>query len=78
PVLQTSANLSGEAAPRRLDDVAEPIRAGADLLLDAGELPGTPSTVVDLRRYADTGEWAVVREGAVSVARLAEALSSRA
>jgi L-threonylcarbamoyladenylate synthase len=76
PVLQSSANLSGEPAPRRLDDVPESIRQGADLLLDGGELPGTPSTVVDLRRYADTGEWTVVREGAVGSARLAEALSS--
>ena len=49
PVLQTSANLAGGADARRLDDVPEPIRAGADLVLDGGELPGTPSTVVDLR-----------------------------
>ena len=76
PVLQSSANLSGQPSPRRLQDVPEPIRAGADLLLDGGELPGTASTVVDLRRYADTGEWGVVREGAVGSARLAEALSS--
>jgi L-threonylcarbamoyladenylate synthase len=78
PVLQSSANLSGEPPPRRLDDVAKPIRAGADLLLDAGELPGTASTVVDLRDYAESGAWGVVREGAVGVARLAEALSSPA
>ena len=26
-------------------------------LLDGGELPGTPSTVVDLRRFADAGNW---------------------
>jgi L-threonylcarbamoyladenylate synthase len=76
PVLQSSANLAGAPAPRRLDGVPEAIRAGADLLLDAGELPGTASTVVDLRRYADTGEWAVVREGAVDAGRVAEALSS--
>jgi len=34
-------------------------------VLDAGELPGTPSTVVDLRRYERSGEWLVVRPGAV-------------
>ena len=78
PVLQSSANLSGRPAPRRLADVAEPVREGADLLLDAGELPGTPSTVVDLRRYADAGEWTIVRRGAVPAERLAEALSSPA
>ena len=25
--------------------------AGADLVIDGGELPGTPSTVIDLREY---------------------------
>ena len=78
PVLQSSANLAGGPDPRRLDDVPEAIRAGADLLLDGGELPGTPSTVVDLRRYADTGEWSVVREGALPREALDEALSSGA
>jgi L-threonylcarbamoyladenylate synthase len=66
PVLQTSANRSGGADARRLADVPEPIRAGADLVLDGGELPGTPSTVVDLRRYEETGEWAVLRAGLVA------------
>ena len=32
----------------------------------AGELPGVPSTVVDLRTYEDDGTWSVVRAGAVS------------
>ena len=76
PVLQSSANLAGEPAPRRLDNVPESIRAAADLLLDAGELPGTPSTIVDLRGYDETGEWSVVRDGAVPAEQLAEALSS--
>ena len=66
PVLQTSANHAGGADARRLADVPEPIRAGADLVLDGGELPGTPSTVVDLRRYEATGEWAVPRAGMVA------------
>jgi L-threonylcarbamoyladenylate synthase len=65
PVMQTSANLSGGPDPRRLADVPESIRAGADLVLDGGELPGVPSTVVDLTGYED-GEWKVLREGAVS------------
>jgi L-threonylcarbamoyladenylate synthase len=41
------------------------VREGVDLVLDAGELPGTPSTVVDLAGYEDGGEWTVLREGAV-------------
>ena len=40
------------------------IRAGADLVIDGGELPGTPSTVVDLREY-EAGRWSIVRVGAV-------------
>jgi L-threonylcarbamoyladenylate synthase len=65
PVLQSSANATGAPDARRLADVPEAIRAGADLVLDAGELPGTPSTVIDLRGFEDAGEWAVVRAGAV-------------
>jgi L-threonylcarbamoyladenylate synthase len=74
PVLQTSANRAGGPDPRRLEDVPELIRQSADLLLDAGELPGTPSTVVDLRAYEDCGEWAIVREGALPRATVAAAL----
>jgi L-threonylcarbamoyladenylate synthase len=65
PVLQTSANLSGGPDPRRLSEVPVAIRDGADLVVDGGELPGMPSTVVDLGRYEETGEWKVLREGAV-------------
>ena len=74
-VLQTSANLSGgrDPDPRRLEDVPESIREGADLVLDGGELPGIPSTVVDLSRY-ESGEWRVLREGAVPIDRLAQVL----
>jgi L-threonylcarbamoyladenylate synthase len=65
PVLQSSANLTGGPDARRLDEVPEPIRAGADLVLDGGELAGTPSTVIDLRQYERTGAWTIVRVGAV-------------
>jgi L-threonylcarbamoyladenylate synthase len=67
PVLQSSANRSGEADARRVEDVDEGIRAGVDLILDGGELPGTPSTVVDLTGFHENGRWEIVREGAVSV-----------
>ena len=68
PLLQTSANRAGGPDARRLRDVPAAIRDGADLVLDGGELPGTPSTVVDLRGYEDSGGWAVVRAGAVAEA----------
>jgi L-threonylcarbamoyladenylate synthase len=65
PVLQSSANLAGGPDARRLQDVPEAIRAGADLVLDGGALAGTPSTVVDLRGYEAEGTWRIVRQGAV-------------
>jgi L-threonylcarbamoyladenylate synthase len=65
PVLQSSANHAGGPDARRLDDVPEAIRARADLVLDGGELPGTPSTVVDLRDFDGGGELRIVRAGAV-------------
>lgn len=73
-VLQSSANASGGADARALADVDDAIRDGADLVLDGGELPGTPSTVLDLRCYEDAGAWAVVRQGALGAEQLARAL----
>jgi len=74
PVLQSSANRAGGADPRRLEEVPSLLRAAVDLVIDGGELPGTPSTVVDLRRYEADGEYAVVRAGAVGERELSEAL----
>jgi L-threonylcarbamoyladenylate synthase len=65
PVLQSSANRTGGPDARRLDEVPASIRAGADLVIDGGELAGTPSTVVDLRRYEEGGDLLVIRAGAV-------------
>ena len=74
-VAATSANLPGGTDPRRLDEVWEALREGAGAVVDGGDLPGTPSTVLDL-----TGsEPRVLREGAVSAAdalALAEAALS--
>ena len=75
-MLQTSANLTGGPDPRRLADVPEALRAGADLVLDGGELPGVPSTVVDLSRYEDEGRWEILREGAVPADAVKIALRS--
>jgi len=75
PVLQSSANAAGAPDARTVAGVPEEIRDGADLVLDAGELPGTPSTVLDLRRYEMDGSWTVRREGAVSRAEIGRRLS---
>jgi len=75
PVLQSSANVSGGREARRLDDVDQSVRAGVDLVLDGGELPGTPSTVLDLTAYDRDRSFAVVREGAVTRAEIDELLT---
>lgn len=74
PVMQTSANLSGERDPRTLAEVPASLREGADLALDGGALPGTPSTVIDLRSYDSDGAWHVRREGALSAEAVDELL----
>ena len=59
-VAATSANLSGGPDPRRVEDVPEEIRAAVGAIVDGGDLPGTPSTVIDLRG----DEPVVLRQGA--------------
>ena len=63
-VVATSANLAGGPDPRRVDEIPEAILHGVGAVVDAGELPGMPSTVLDF-----TGaEPRVIREGAASAA----------
>ena len=59
-VAATSANLSGGPDPRRVEDVPEEIRVRCGAIVDAGELPGVPSTVLDL----NGAEPRVLRQGA--------------
>jgi L-threonylcarbamoyladenylate synthase len=66
-VAATSANLHGGRDPRRLEEVPQEIQRAA-VLVDGGELPGTPSTVVDLTG----GEPQILREGAVAAAEVLE------
>jgi L-threonylcarbamoyladenylate synthase len=73
-VVATSANFPGGRSPRTVEEVPAPIREQVGAIVDAGELPGTPSTVLDF-----TGaEPRIVREGAASgdeaLARVREAL----
>jgi len=76
PVLQSSANHAGEPEARRLADVPQELRVAADLLLDGGTLPGTASTVIDLRSFEDDGDWSIVRQGAVPAAQVEAALGT--
>jgi L-threonylcarbamoyladenylate synthase len=69
-VAATSANLTGGPDPKTLDEVPHEIRSAVAVALDGGELPGTPSTVVDL-----TGpEPQILREGAMSATEVLKRL----
>lgn len=63
-VAATSANPHGGPDPRRLDGVPDAILGAVAVAIDGGELPGAPSTVLDLTG----GEPVVLREGAVAAA----------
>jgi L-threonylcarbamoyladenylate synthase len=74
-VMQSSANISGEPDARSLAEVPRSLLDGVDLTLDGGELPGTPSTVVDLRDFATERRWHILREGALSMDDVRELLA---
>jgi L-threonylcarbamoyladenylate synthase len=61
-VVATSANAPGGPDPARLEDIPAELRGGVAAAVDGGELPGTPSTVIDFT----SGEPRVVREGPAS------------
>jgi len=70
PLLQSSANRSGEPDCLRLADIPDEIREGAGLVLDGGELPGIASTVLDLKDYERSGGWRIAREGPLGAAEI--------
>lgn len=65
PITSTSANISGEAPPKKVDE----IKISADYIIDGGECRGEPSTVVDvvnrkiIRRGAKYDEVVAALEG---------------
>jgi L-threonylcarbamoyladenylate synthase len=76
PLLQTSANRSGEPAPAIFADVPHGILSAADVAIDGGSLTGLPSTVVDLTRLdKGDGDWTVLREGGMSRGELGRRLA---
>jgi L-threonylcarbamoyladenylate synthase len=77
-IFQTSANRSGEPPPTSFQEVDPAIRDAADLAIDAGELIGEPSTVVDLTDLDSSGRWAILRDGAVGRDQVERALGPSA
>jgi L-threonylcarbamoyladenylate synthase len=71
-VAATSANLHGAPEPSSVSDILQELIDGIVELVDAGPLPGPPSTVIDF-----TGpEPRVLREGAGDVDRALAALAA--
>lgn len=74
PLAVTSANLSGERAPSRFEEIPAALLEGADLALDQGKTgSGRPSTVALL----DEGGITILREGDISREELEEALRGK-
>lgn len=71
-VAATSANLPGGPAPRRIEDIPAEIRERVAAIVDAGELPGVASTIIDF----SGAEPRVLREGAASSAEAIERVSA--
>ena len=72
PVTATSANLSGGPACASVPDMPETLLRAADLILDAGGLPGgAGSTVIDVTLSPPV----ILREGAVSAGAVRAALA---
>jgi L-threonylcarbamoyladenylate synthase len=76
PIFQTSANLSGEPAPTSFDWIDAEILGAADLAIDAGQLIGEPSTVVDVMDIDVGGSWRILREGALPATEVDRSLSA--
>lgn len=74
PIVATSANLSGQAAPQSAAEVEEAIGEALALILDGGETHGgLASTVLDLT--VDPPR--VIRSGAVPIAAIGQVLGRR-
>jgi L-threonylcarbamoyladenylate synthase len=78
PIFQTSANRSGAPAPTGFDQIDDRIVGEVDLAIDAGELIGEPSTVVDVTGIDAGGQWRVLREGALPAAEVDRRLTANA
>jgi L-threonylcarbamoyladenylate synthase len=69
-VAATSANLPGGPEARSVEQVPAALRAGSTVVVEGGELPGVPSTVLDLTG----GKPRVLRVGAGDIATAIAAL----
>jgi L-threonylcarbamoyladenylate synthase len=73
-LLASSANPSGGEAPCAVDDIEAGLLAACDLVLDAGRVAGTASTIIDLSVFAAEGTWRILRRGSVDEREVAAVL----
>jgi L-threonylcarbamoyladenylate synthase len=69
-VAASSANLHGEPDPKTVEQIPEEILNAVGVVIDVGELPGAPSTVIDLSGLVPR----VTRQGAGDPQRVFDAL----
>lgn len=63
----TSANISGEAAPRSYEELDEKFKCRVDITVDGGKCPiGTASTIIDM----SSENIKILREGAISQSQI--------
>ena len=72
PLTGSSANLSGEPDPLRVEEVERELSGQVELIIDGGKLKsGKPSTVVDITSFK------VLREGSIGRERIEEILGGK-
>lgn len=50
PIITTSANISGERAPKNVEEISYRIKVGVDLIIDSGPCKiGVPSKVIEIK-----------------------------
>jgi L-threonylcarbamoyladenylate synthase len=75
-LLASSANPSGGKAPRAVDEIEPGLLAACDLVLDAGPVAGTASTILDLSVFAGERTWRILRRGSADEREVAAALGA--
>ncbi len=69
PITSTSANVSGEKPPIKVEDISEEIKDKVDLIIDKGECEiKKPSTIVDVSSYPPR----LIREGVINFEEIKE------
>ena len=70
PITATSANIHGGEEPVTIAIAKKQLGSNVDMYIDAGKLPGKPSTIVDVTKE----KMKIIREGVIKKERLYGAL----